>query len=73
MEYGTLTGKFIELVKVLRIGKISIACIKETKWVGLKPRRLIGISFGIQAWIERKMELAFGWEGIDGASCWGEA
>ena len=33
-----LTGKSIELVKVLHRRKISIACIQETTWVGAKAK-----------------------------------
>ncbi|KAF3659980.1 hypothetical protein FXO37_13722 [Capsicum annuum] len=35
---GTLQGKSIELVKILRKRKINIACVQETKWVGSKAR-----------------------------------
>ena len=31
---GSLTGKSIELVKILYRRRISIPCIQETKWVG---------------------------------------
>ena len=32
----------IELVKILRRHRISIACIQETKWVGAKAREIDG-------------------------------
>ena len=39
---GSLTGKSIELVKILRRRRINIACIQETKWVGAKAREIDG-------------------------------
>jgi len=39
---GSLTGKSIELVKVLHRRRISIACIQETKWVGSKAKEIDG-------------------------------
>jgi len=39
---GSLTGKFIELVKFLRRRRISIACVQKTKWVGAKARVVDG-------------------------------
>ncbi|KAG5573068.1 hypothetical protein H5410_062834 [Solanum commersonii] len=35
---GSLTGKSIELVKILKKRRINIACVQETKWVGSKAR-----------------------------------
>jgi len=54
----SLTGKYIELVKVLHRCKINIACIQETKWVGAKAKQIDGLS-GIQVLKEPQMELAF--------------
>ncbi|KAF3625101.1 hypothetical protein FXO37_31045 [Capsicum annuum] len=39
---GTLQGKSIELVKVLKRWKSNIKCVKETKWVGIKARDVDG-------------------------------
>ena len=39
---GTLQGKFIELIKILRKRRINIACVQETKWVGSKDRDVDG-------------------------------
>ena len=39
---GSLSGKSIELVKVLHRRRISIACIQETKWVGAKAKEIDG-------------------------------
>ncbi|KAF3679455.1 hypothetical protein FXO38_02752 [Capsicum annuum] len=39
---GTLQGKSIELVKILRKRRINIACVQETKWVGSKARVVDG-------------------------------
>ena len=39
---GSLTGKSIELVKILSRRRINIACIQETKWVGAKAREIDG-------------------------------
>ncbi|XP_059292361.1 uncharacterized protein LOC132045797 [Lycium ferocissimum] len=35
---GTLTGKSIELVKILKKRRINIACVQETKWVGSRAK-----------------------------------
>ncbi|KAM3395258.1 hypothetical protein P3S68_004263 [Capsicum galapagoense] len=39
---GTLRGKSIEFVKILRKRRINIACVQETKWVGSKAREVDG-------------------------------
>jgi len=39
---GSLTGKSIELVKVLHRSWINVACIQETKWVGAKVKEIDG-------------------------------
>ncbi|KAL3355926.1 hypothetical protein AABB24_016872, partial [Solanum stoloniferum] len=39
---GSLTGKSIELVKILKKRKINIACVQETRWVGAKAREVDG-------------------------------
>ena len=39
---GTLQGKSIELVKILRKRRINLACVQETKWVGSKARDVDG-------------------------------
>ncbi|KAF3670561.1 Myosin-15 [Capsicum annuum] len=39
---GTLQGKSIELVKILRKRRINMACVQETKWVGSKARNVDG-------------------------------
>ncbi|KAF3665017.1 hypothetical protein FXO38_09825 [Capsicum annuum] len=39
---GTLQGKSIELVKILRKRRVSVACVQETKWVGTKVRDMDG-------------------------------
>jgi len=36
----SFTGKSIELVKALHKHNISIACIQETKWVGVKAKEI---------------------------------
>ncbi|KAF3622750.1 putative general transcription factor 3C polypeptide 5-like isoform X1 [Capsicum annuum] len=33
---GTLQGKSVKLVKILKKRRINIACVQETKWVGLE-------------------------------------
>lgn len=35
---GTLTGRSIELVKILQKRKVNITCLQETKWTGSKTR-----------------------------------
>ncbi|XP_019236176.1 PREDICTED: craniofacial development protein 2-like [Nicotiana attenuata] len=37
---GTLMGKSIELAKILQKRRVSIACVQETRWVGLKARNV---------------------------------
>ncbi|XP_015158910.1 uncharacterized protein [Solanum tuberosum] len=39
---SSLTGKSIELVKILKKRKINIACVQETRWVGSKARDVDG-------------------------------
>nr|XP_009789320.1 PREDICTED: uncharacterized protein LOC104236964 [Nicotiana sylvestris] len=39
---GTLTGKSIELVKILQKRRVNIACVQETRWVGSKARNVDG-------------------------------
>ncbi|XP_059310894.1 uncharacterized protein LOC132062318 [Lycium ferocissimum] len=35
---GTLSGKSIELVKILKKRRINIACVQKTKWVGSRAK-----------------------------------
>lgn len=35
---GTLSGKSIELVKILQKHKVNIACVQATRWTGAKAR-----------------------------------
>ncbi|XP_019225988.1 PREDICTED: uncharacterized protein LOC109207505 [Nicotiana attenuata] len=39
---GTLTGKSIELGKILQKRKINIACVQETRWKGTRARDVDG-------------------------------
>ncbi|XP_019248375.1 PREDICTED: craniofacial development protein 2-like [Nicotiana attenuata] len=39
---GTLTGKSIELAKILQKMKVNIACVQETRWAGSKARNADG-------------------------------
>nr|XP_016472701.1 PREDICTED: craniofacial development protein 2-like [Nicotiana tabacum] len=39
---GTLTGKSIDLVKILQKRKINIACVQETTWKGTRARDVDG-------------------------------
>ncbi|XP_070020903.1 uncharacterized protein [Nicotiana sylvestris] len=39
---GTLTGKSIELSKILQKRKVNIACVQETRWAGTKVRNADG-------------------------------
>lgn len=41
-DVGKLTGKSIELVKILRKRKINTACVQETKWTGAKATKIDG-------------------------------
>ena len=42
---GTLTGKSMEVVEVMVRRRISIMCLQETKWVGLKANDLENSGF----------------------------
>lgn len=42
LNVGTLTGKFLELVDVLKKRKVDVACIQETKWKGEKTKEANG-------------------------------
>ena len=35
---GSLTGKYVELAKVMIRRNIKILCLQETKWIGEKAR-----------------------------------
>ncbi|XP_042477669.1 uncharacterized protein LOC122059028 [Macadamia integrifolia] len=37
---GSLTGKSLELIDVMRRRRINIACIQETRWKGMKAKML---------------------------------
>lgn len=37
-----LQGKLIDLVNILRKGRISITCVQETKWISSKARDVNG-------------------------------
>ncbi|XP_070041421.1 uncharacterized protein [Nicotiana tomentosiformis] len=41
---GTLTGKSIELVKILQKRRVNIACVQETRWVGSRARDVDGFT-----------------------------
>jgi len=56
---GSLTSKSIELVKSLHRCRISIAYVQETKWVGTKLEKLMGISCGIRGQARLQMEWVF--------------
>ncbi|KAG5571039.1 hypothetical protein H5410_060805 [Solanum commersonii] len=42
---GSLMGKFIELVKILKKRKINIACVQETRWRDTNRKIVIGGDF----------------------------
>nr|XP_016440472.1 PREDICTED: craniofacial development protein 2-like [Nicotiana tabacum] len=35
---GSLTGKFIELAKILKKRRVNIACVQETRWAGSRAK-----------------------------------
>ncbi|XP_019234600.1 PREDICTED: uncharacterized protein LOC109215041 [Nicotiana attenuata] len=41
-DIGTLTGKSIELAKILQKRKVNIACVQETRWAGSKASNANG-------------------------------
>nr|XP_009601685.1 uncharacterized protein LOC104096931 [Nicotiana tomentosiformis] len=49
---GTLTGKSIELAKILQKRKVNIACVQETRRVGSKARN----ADGFKLWYSRRMK-----------------
>lgn len=42
LNVGTLTGKFLELVDVLRKRSVDVLCIQETRWKGAQSREANG-------------------------------
>lgn len=44
---GTLSGKSMEVVDVMRRRKINIACLQETRWKEEKLKRLMNSNYGI--------------------------
>jgi len=56
---SSLTGKSIELLKALHRHNIGIACIQETKWVGVKAKEIDGFKLCYHALREPQMELEF--------------
>ena len=45
---GSLTGRLVELVEVMRRRKINIMCLQETKWVGQKAKEVA--PWGYKLW-----------------------
>ena len=56
---GSLTGKSIELVKILHRRRISIACVQETRWVGAKAKEIDGFKLWCSGVREPQIESAF--------------
>lgn len=42
LNLGTLTGKFVELVDVLRKRRMDVTCIQDTRWKGAQSREANG-------------------------------
>nr|XP_016508532.1 PREDICTED: craniofacial development protein 2-like [Nicotiana tabacum] len=51
---GTLTGKSIELAKILQKRKVNIACVQKTRWVGSKARNADGYKLWYSRGVKRK-------------------
>ncbi|XP_070055871.1 uncharacterized protein [Nicotiana tomentosiformis] len=51
---GTLTGKSIELAKILQKRKVNIACVQETRWVGSKAKNADGYKLWYSGGVEGK-------------------
>ncbi|XP_021856284.2 uncharacterized protein [Spinacia oleracea] len=49
---GSLTGKLVEVVEVMRRRRINILCLQETKWVGNKERYIA--QWGYKLWYSGK-------------------
>ncbi|XP_021859878.2 uncharacterized protein [Spinacia oleracea] len=49
---GSLTGRLVEVVEVMRRRRINIVCLKETKWVGNKAREIA--LWGYKLWYSGK-------------------
>uniref|UniRef100_A0A1S4BZ73 Craniofacial development protein 2-like n=1 Tax=Nicotiana tabacum TaxID=4097 RepID=A0A1S4BZ73_TOBAC len=54
---GTLTGKSIELGKILQKRKINIACVQETRWKGTRARDVDGFKLWYSGSDEGKNEV----------------
>uniref|UniRef100_A0A1U7Y0S9 Uncharacterized protein LOC104242190 n=1 Tax=Nicotiana sylvestris TaxID=4096 RepID=A0A1U7Y0S9_NICSY len=54
---GTLTGKSIELTKILQKRKVNIACVQETRWVGSKTRNADGYKLWFSGVVKGKYEV----------------
>ncbi|XP_021853762.1 uncharacterized protein [Spinacia oleracea] len=49
---GSLTGRLVEVVEVMRRRRINILCLQETKWVGNKAREIA--PWGYKIWYSGK-------------------
>nr|XP_009788913.1 PREDICTED: craniofacial development protein 2-like [Nicotiana sylvestris] len=54
---GTLTGKSIELVKILQKRRVNIVCVQETRWVGSKARNVDGYKLWFYGVVKGKNEV----------------
>ena len=39
---GSLTGRYLELVDIMKMRKINILCLQETKWVINRAKTIVG-------------------------------
>ncbi|XP_070007216.1 uncharacterized protein [Nicotiana sylvestris] len=53
---GTLTGKSIELGKILQKRKINIACVQETRWKGTRARDVDGFKLWYSGSVRGRFE-----------------
>ncbi|XP_021846821.1 uncharacterized protein [Spinacia oleracea] len=49
---GSLTGRLVEVVEVMRRRRINILCLQETKWIGNKAREIA--PWGYKLWYSGK-------------------
>ncbi|XP_070036293.1 uncharacterized protein [Nicotiana tomentosiformis] len=54
---GTLTGKSIELAKILQKRKVNIDCVQEIRWVGSKARNADGYKLWYSGGVKGKNEV----------------
>lgn len=48
LNVGTLNVKFLEIVDMLKKIRVDVVCIKETKWKGIREKKVMDLNCGIK-------------------------